>query len=43
MLRDYAASLDEQVQEFDLARLPTTLERFPEVCDSLAPVPDKTL
>ena len=43
VLREYAASLDRQVQEFDLMRLPKTLQRFPEVCDSLAAVPDKTL
>jgi CheY-like chemotaxis protein len=43
VLRNYAASLGAQVQEFDLARLPKTLERFPDVCDSLPPVADKTL
>jgi CheY-like chemotaxis protein len=34
-LRSYAESLDQQVQEFDLTRLPKTLQRFPEVIDSL--------
>jgi CheY-like chemotaxis protein/two-component sensor histidine kinase len=30
-LRAYAESLDQQVQEFDLDRLPKTLEHFPEI------------
>ena len=30
-LRRYAEELEEQVQQFDLARLPKTLERFPEI------------
>ncbi len=34
-LRSYAEALDQQVQEFDLSRLPQTLQRFPEVLDSL--------
>jgi CheY-like chemotaxis protein/HPt (histidine-containing phosphotransfer) domain-containing protein len=34
-LRSYAESLDQQVQEFDLSRLPQTLQRFPDVIASL--------
>jgi len=34
-LRSYAETLDQQVQEFDLSRLPQTLQRFPEVIASL--------
>jgi hypothetical protein len=34
-LRAYAESLDQQVQEFDLDRLPKTLQNFPAVIDSL--------
>ena len=34
-LRSYAEVLDQQVQEFDLSRLPQTLQRFPEVINSL--------
>jgi CheY-like chemotaxis protein len=34
-LRSYAEALDQQVQEFDLSRLPQTLQRFPEVIESL--------
>jgi CheY-like chemotaxis protein/two-component sensor histidine kinase len=35
-LREYSTSLNQQVQQFDLARLPKTLARFPEVCEGLA-------
>ena len=35
-LQRYAAELEEQVQQFDVARLPQTLHRFPEVRDSLS-------
>ena len=35
-LRAYAETLDQQVQEFDLSRLPQTLQRFPEVIASLS-------
>jgi len=35
-LRSYAESLDQQVQEFDLSRLPQTLQRFPEIIASLS-------
>jgi CheY-like chemotaxis protein len=35
-LRTYAENLDQQVQEFDLDRLPGTLEQFPEVVRSLS-------
>jgi PAS domain S-box-containing protein len=35
-LRSYAETLDQQVQEFDLSRLPQTLQRFPEVIASLS-------
>ena len=42
MLREYAASLDQQVQEFDLVRLPKTLQRFPEICEHLASGPAHT-
>ena len=35
-LLQYAESLDQQVQEFDLTRLPKTLQRFPDVLHSLA-------
>jgi CheY-like chemotaxis protein len=31
----YAEELEEQVQQFDLARLPKTLERFPEIRERL--------
>jgi signal transduction histidine kinase/ligand-binding sensor domain-containing protein/CheY-like chemotaxis protein len=34
-LRDYSCLLREQVQQFDLARLPQTLSRFPEICSEL--------
>ena len=34
-LHRYAEELDEQVQQFDLARLPKTLERFPEIRERL--------
>jgi two-component system, sensor histidine kinase len=34
-LRAYAESLDQQVQEFDLSRLPRTLQSFPDVINSL--------
>ena len=34
-LRAYADSLDQQVQEFDLDRLPKTLQRFPAIISSL--------
>ncbi len=34
-LRRYAKELEEQVQQFDLARLPKTLERFPEIRERL--------
>ena len=34
-LKTYAESLDQQVQEFDLDRLPQTLQRFPEICQKL--------
>ena len=34
-LRRYAEELEEQVQQFDLARLPKTLERFPEIRERL--------
>jgi PAS domain S-box-containing protein len=34
-LRSYAEALDQQVQEFDLSRLPQTLRRFPEVIEAL--------
>jgi PAS domain S-box-containing protein len=34
-LRSYAETLDQQVQEFDLSRLPQTLQRFPEVIELL--------
>jgi CheY-like chemotaxis protein len=35
-LRSYAETLDQQVQEFDLSRLPQTLQRFPEIIASLS-------
>jgi CheY-like chemotaxis protein len=35
-LRSYAEALNQQVQEFDLSRLPQTLQRFPEVIASLS-------
>jgi len=35
-LRSYAETLDQQVQEFDLSRLPQTLQRFPDVMASLS-------
>jgi hypothetical protein len=35
-LRTYAETLNQQVQEFDLSRLPQTLQRFPEVIASLS-------
>jgi PAS domain S-box-containing protein len=31
-LNDYASALLQQAQDFDLERLPVTLQRFPEVC-----------
>ena len=34
-LHDFAAALRQQAQDFDLDRLPTTLQRFPEVCRQL--------
>jgi CheY-like chemotaxis protein len=34
-LGSYAEALEQQVQEFDLSRLPQTLQRFPEVVASL--------
>jgi hypothetical protein len=34
-LRAYAESLDQQVQEFDLDRLPKTLQNFPAIIQSL--------
>jgi CheY-like chemotaxis protein len=34
-LRAYAESLDQQVQEFDLDRLPNTLQNFPAIISSL--------
>ncbi len=34
-LRDYAASLAREVQDFDVVRLPKTLHDFPEICDRL--------
>lgn len=34
-LRAYAESLGQQVQEFDLDRLPTTLQGFPAIIRSL--------
>ena len=38
-LLQYAAELEEQVQQFDLARLPKTLQRFPEIRERLATAP----
>jgi CheY-like chemotaxis protein len=35
-LHSYAASLETQVQEFDLDRLPTTLQQFPAVVQGLS-------
>jgi hypothetical protein len=35
-LRAYAESLQQQVQEFDLGRLPKTLQHFPEIVASLS-------
>jgi len=35
-LRAYAESLDQQVQEFDLDRLPKTLQSFPAIIQSLS-------
>jgi PAS domain S-box-containing protein len=35
-LHAYAESLDQQVQEFDLDRLPRTLQNFPEIIGSLS-------
>jgi CheY-like chemotaxis protein len=35
VLREYSATLINEVQQFDLARLPKSLERFPEICDRL--------
>jgi signal transduction histidine kinase/ligand-binding sensor domain-containing protein/CheY-like chemotaxis protein len=35
-LTAYAQSLDQQVQEFDIAQLPQTLNRFPDVIRSLS-------
>jgi signal transduction histidine kinase/ligand-binding sensor domain-containing protein/CheY-like chemotaxis protein len=35
-LRQYAERLDQQVQEFDLDRLPRTLEEFPNIVGSLS-------
>jgi hypothetical protein len=35
-LRVYAEGLDQQVQEFDLSRLPKTLQNFPEILKSLS-------
>ncbi|MBI3414119.1 MAG: response regulator [Verrucomicrobia bacterium] len=35
-LRAYAATLDQQVQEFDLDRLPKTLQSFPAIISSLS-------
>ena len=32
----YAENLDQQVQEFDVARLPKTLQDFPNIIDSLS-------
>ncbi|MRR37884.1 hypothetical protein EG829_25200 [bacterium] len=35
-LRGYAESLEQQVQEFDLDRLPKTLQGFPAIIQSLS-------
>jgi len=35
MLRDYAVSLEQQAQAFDLGKLPRTLEKYSEVLQSL--------
>jgi hypothetical protein len=35
-LRAYADSLEQQVQEFDVTRLPRTLQTFPEIIASLS-------
>jgi hypothetical protein len=35
-LRIFAESLEQQVQEFDMARLPKTLQGFPEILKSLS-------
>jgi signal transduction histidine kinase/CheY-like chemotaxis protein len=35
-LRAFAESLDQQVQEFDMARLPKTLQGFPDILKSLS-------
>ena len=39
-LREYAETLDRQVQEFDLVQLPKTLQRFPEIAARLNSNPD---
>jgi hypothetical protein len=31
-LRAYAATLEKQARAFDLARLPKSLQEFPEIC-----------
>jgi hypothetical protein len=41
-LRDYGQPRPAR-EEFDLVRLPKTLQRFPEICDSLAGATEKTL
>jgi len=38
-LATYAEALDQQVQEFDLSRLPQTLQQFPAILRSLADAP----
>ncbi len=39
VLRAYAENLERQVQEFDLVQLPRTLQKFPQIADSLATDP----
>ena len=35
-----ASAIQEQAQDFDLDRLPQTLQRFGEICQRLAPLPE---
>ena len=43
VLQAFAESLDEQVQQFDLVQLPRTLQKFPQIAESLISETDKTL
>ena len=43
VLREFAESLDEQVQQFDLVQLPKTLQKFPQITESLGSETEKIL